>query len=124
MPWTFRPNYIADGSGIIEMFGQMVFTGAYKTNGDTGVFDFVNKPTAGFSSYRKGRQIDSSRPPVFADVVVQGLFLPILIPGVSATDFRVLIFDLTALTELANIAYPAQIANNPFHTLSIAFPRV
>jgi hypothetical protein len=124
MSWTFRPTYTADGSGIVELFGQLVFSGFYKQGGDTGTFDFVTKATNGFSLYRKARSLPASRPPILADVVIQGLFLPILIPGVSATDFKILIFVLTTVQELASAAYPSNILTIPFHTLSIAYPRL
>jgi len=115
---------MADGSGIEELFGQLVFTGNYKQGGDTGTFDFITKSTAGYSFYRKSNGLRSTRPPIFADVVIQGLFLPLLVPGISATDFKILIFDTVAQAELAGAAYPANITTIPFHTLSIAYPRL
>jgi hypothetical protein len=124
MPWTFRPSYMTDGSGIEELFGQLVFSGSYVQGGDIGTFDFFTKSTAGYSFYRKTNGLRSSRPPIFADVVVQGLYISVLIPGKSATDFKIAIFDTIAQTELAATVYPAQITSIPFHTLSVAYLRL
>lgn len=124
MSWTFRPSYTADGSGIEELFGQLVFSGNYVTGGDTGTFDFATKSTSGYSQYRKSNGLRSTRPPLWSDVVIPGLYIPVLFPGKSATDFKIAIYDTVAQAELAAAAYPAGISTNPFCTLSIAYQRL
>lgn len=125
MAWTLTPNYAADCSGGLELFGQLVFSGNYAAGGDgLGSFDFKSFPAQGFGVYRKVSSLTVDKPPLFCDVVIAGLYVPLYRPGTRAINGKIQIFDLTALAELASGPYPVAITSNPFHTLSIAFPRL
>ena len=120
--WIFRPNLI-HGADIIEMFGQLVFTGNYTRGGDVGIFDTVTLPTAGASLYRQVSNLKAQRPPVMYDLNVAGLYLTNIQLGVSFADFKIAIYDTVAQAELANGAYPAglTLAQNPFNTLYLVY---
>lgn len=120
--WIFRPNLIT-GADIVELFGQLVFTGNYVRGGDSGVIDTVVLPTANASLYRQVSNLKANRPPVMYDLNIAGLFIPNIALQTGATDFKIAIFDTQAAAELANGPYPAGLTlpTNPFHTMYLVY---
>lgn len=121
--FTFIPNYTNNGNGVIEVFGQLVFSGLYVAGGDSGVVDWVSLTTAGYASLRMVNFINTTKPPIRADITVAGLYLAVIKPGIAAFDFKVLLYDTVAQREFAG-SYANNLALIPFHTLGLLLKRL
>lgn len=123
MAWTLKVSAINQGDPLLEVFGQLVFSGNYTTGGDNGgTFDASGDAGAGWTNFLNESAVHAGRPPVKGNLQFDAGYWAVLVPVAGQPLPKIKIYSGNGV-ELAAGAYPAAITGAAQHTMELDYKK-
>jgi hypothetical protein len=128
--WTYKVStmYGTAAGQVIQVFGQLIFSGSYATGGDAGgTFDFTQTNTLNMPNYLEVNALHATRAPLTYQVQIDAGFFGFVVyaAATSATNFKIKIVNSTTGAELGAGAYPGALTGAGLsHTLLLTYKQL